>query len=235
MSEEKKYKDIELRSEKVRNIVGKTPPIFLRIGISVITLIIISTILIAYFTPFPQYKIISVQFYSNPLIQTDKAVESGIFFSTLDTTFIFADKEIGWMQEQNDSIKYYKSKIAGSIILNLDNGDFVEKNDILYTIIPDSIEDLYAISHISIEDINQVKIGQSVSIFLEQGLLIGVISNIFPIPDNGKMTNRKVYKLKICFPINISNINNEILFSNKEYKGKILISSTPILQKILNY
>ena len=57
---EKKNEAIELRSEKVRNIVGKVPPLLLRMGISVISVIIVLMLTLAYLIPYPEYKDISV-------------------------------------------------------------------------------------------------------------------------------------------------------------------------------
>jgi len=57
---EAENKDIELRSEKVRNIIGEIPSNFTNYGIILISLIIVSLFLIAYFMPYKQYKDINV-------------------------------------------------------------------------------------------------------------------------------------------------------------------------------
>ncbi len=44
--------NIELRSEKVRNIIGQIPPIIVRVGIAIISIIIIVFILVSYFIKF---------------------------------------------------------------------------------------------------------------------------------------------------------------------------------------
>ncbi len=48
--------NIELRSEKVRNIIGKMPPIIIRIGISVVFILVVGIILAAYFVKY-DYRI----------------------------------------------------------------------------------------------------------------------------------------------------------------------------------
>jgi len=68
MPEENKYKDIELRSEKVRKIVGKVPPLLLRIGIFVVAVILLLILALAYFIPYPEYKNITVRLYSDTII-----------------------------------------------------------------------------------------------------------------------------------------------------------------------
>jgi hypothetical protein len=47
-------KDIELRSEKVRNIVGQMPPALLRRGITIISLALVLLFVSAYFIPYPE-------------------------------------------------------------------------------------------------------------------------------------------------------------------------------------
>ena len=46
--------NIELRSEKVRNIIGKVPPEIIRTGIGDITVILLILILAAFFIPYPE-------------------------------------------------------------------------------------------------------------------------------------------------------------------------------------
>lgn len=45
------FNNIELRSEKVRNIIGKVPPEIIRTGIGDITVILLILILAAFFIP----------------------------------------------------------------------------------------------------------------------------------------------------------------------------------------
>lgn len=46
--------NIELRSEKVRSIIGKIPPVLLRVGIMIITTVIIIILALMYSIPYPQ-------------------------------------------------------------------------------------------------------------------------------------------------------------------------------------
>lgn len=48
--------NLELRSEKMRNIIGKIPPFLLRKGIAIITIVIITLLCLMYFIPYPQNK-----------------------------------------------------------------------------------------------------------------------------------------------------------------------------------
>lgn len=48
------HEKIELRSEKVRNIIGRIPPILIRSGISFMSVIIFALLLAAWFVPYPE-------------------------------------------------------------------------------------------------------------------------------------------------------------------------------------
>lgn len=56
----KQEQNFELRSEKVRSIVGQIPPLLVRIGITVMTLVIIVIVSLMYFIPYPQTKKLDV-------------------------------------------------------------------------------------------------------------------------------------------------------------------------------
>ena len=45
----KDYEQIELRSEKVRNIIGRSPPLLIRCGITIITVLLASLAVVGYF------------------------------------------------------------------------------------------------------------------------------------------------------------------------------------------
>lgn len=56
-------KDIELRSEKVRNIIGQIPPIIIRIGIAVICMVVFTLLAGAYLFKFDYIIKIPVKLY----------------------------------------------------------------------------------------------------------------------------------------------------------------------------
>lgn len=47
-------RSIELRSEKARNIIGKVPPMLLRIGTMIITSVVVVILALMYYIPYPQ-------------------------------------------------------------------------------------------------------------------------------------------------------------------------------------
>lgn len=60
----KEPKEIELRSEKIRIIISKMPPLLLRIGISVIAYVLLLIFGLLYFIPYPQTVGFPVKIYS---------------------------------------------------------------------------------------------------------------------------------------------------------------------------
>ena len=53
---EKESENIELRSEKVRNVIGKVPPRLVSLGTVVITIIVLALAVAFYKIPYPIYK-----------------------------------------------------------------------------------------------------------------------------------------------------------------------------------
>lgn len=51
---EKNYEQIELRSEKVRNIIGRIPPLLIRSGITLIALLVTALAAATCFIPYPE-------------------------------------------------------------------------------------------------------------------------------------------------------------------------------------
>jgi hypothetical protein len=62
---EKQIIDIELRSEKVRNIIGKIPPLLIRSGISLMTFIIVALLFAGWFISYPESLNVPVEIKSN--------------------------------------------------------------------------------------------------------------------------------------------------------------------------
>lgn len=224
-----KNKNIELRSEKVRNIVGKVPPRLLRVGILIISFVIICILTLAYFIPYPQYRDIPVTLYSNPPIQTIIARNSGLFYSNIDREFVSNGERICNIKNDNDSIFDFYSKISGKILFNTDNGNYIQQNNILLSIIPDSLGYVYGIGLIPFDEIDTIYKGQKVTITYKGEYIIGEVINIYPIPEKGRF-----YKIEINFSDIVNDEDKTILLPNYIYSAKILISDKPLLKQVLN-
>jgi|GEM_PF-2380939 len=221
-------KDIELRSEKVRSIIGQIPPRLLRIGISIISLVVILASIAAYTIPYPEYQPISITLYTNPNYQFEKVHRSGIIFIDTNKTQALLNEQIGILKTGEDSM-VYKAKANGKILYNCSNGDYLEDKDIIFSIIPDSIDSLYGICYLSSDQIKYIRENENIEILLNNKSFKSKISQIYPI---NKIENNEIsYKVRVSFH-DATNTHKHL--NNKELTGSILISNTPILRKILH-
>lgn len=228
-------KYIELRSEKVRNIVGKIPPRLLRVGISTISLIILITLVIAYFIPYPQYKVYAVKIYSQPITQIVAAPESGVASIDINSNNVLKGQQVCTLRLNPDSIIRFYSNISGQLLYNCNNENYIEQKNIIFTIIPDSIDSIYGICYIPCDEISNIKKGMEITISSAGQILTGYISEIYPIIEVNSTTKIPAYKIKIEFSDPILSDMEKLLFLQKmEKKGKILVSNKPILRSILN-
>lgn len=157
-------KDIELRSEKVRNIVGKVPPLLLRKGIVIISLVILFFVTGAYFMPYPETFHAKAKIITMPSVELIKAPCSGItYLSETEQPRVSKDQKLGSLFVK-DSLVNLTSPIRGKLIVNSINGGFVEQGDILFAVIPDTITTLYCRGYIPGEVINRIRVGQKVDV-----------------------------------------------------------------------
>jgi hypothetical protein len=229
MSEETIHKGIELRSEKVRNIVGQVPPFLLRKGILIISFAIFLLLGIAWFLPYPETIPVDVNLYSEPQTRMICAPEDGVFQYDHHS-------EIGYLRTFRDSIIKIQSPYSGSVILNCKNNSPVNKGDILYTVIPDSIHDLSAIGYVTGNEAGKVPRNQKVemeisgSFFQEPITVNGSVLKIYPIPNSDR------YKIDIEITDShrsqlVKKLKSPILLQGK---GKITVSDQSILKRFLN-
>jgi hypothetical protein len=245
MPMDNKNKDIELRSEKVRNIVGKIPPLLLTIGIFVISVIIMLVLALAYFIPYPEYKGITVSLYCDTPVFILKSPNSGLYHTALLNQYMKKGHQTGALVLESDSnvvIPTY-ADISGYVYYQCDTRTRVKKGDILYTIIPDTISEIYGICSISCDEIGKIQKGQKVSVLLENKLkgfeeitflVSGQVSKIYPIAGSDSITHENFYSVEISdFPDSLRMCEDKyFLFPNLKFKGKILLSDKPLLKKI---
>lgn len=238
----KNIKDIELRSEKVRNIVGKVPPLLLRIGIAIISIIIILLLIAAYFLPYRKYKNVEVELFCRPGYQSIIMPEAGNVFMSTSMIHVKQGQQICYIQTEVDSVIRYYAHFDGNVLFNTSHGDFLRKGGHIYTIIPDSIRSVYGTAYITEEDITRINTGQpvnfipiSASPYIDDHL-VGYISKIYSIPSVDNRQGKALYKVEIEFLVYKPVIHNSSCPSfspNIKGKGQILISEKPIIQRIL--
>lgn len=236
-----KNKNIELRSEKVRNIVGKVPPLLLRTGIAVISIILISLLITAYFIPYREYRTVEVELFCRPGYQSITMPEDGNVFMTVSSIQVQRGQQMCYIQTVTDSIIKFYSGLNGKISLNVLPGDFLRKGEPVYTIIPDSITAVYGVTYIAEKDIARISVGQQVGFIpisadpTIAGRLEGTVSKIYPV---SSINNRgeSQYKIEIEYSGYKPTIRDSSFPSfspNVKGNGQILISDKPVLKRIL--
>ncbi|MDR0602770.1 MAG: HlyD family efflux transporter periplasmic adaptor subunit [Bacteroidales bacterium] len=225
-------KDMELRSEKVRNIVGQIPSYFLRTGIFIISITIFSLLLISCLISYEEYEIVLSELHCRPAYQTGQMLENGNFYITVSHENIHEKQCAGYIKDGKDSIIRLYSHVNGKITYNCKTGDYLKKNDIIFSIIPDTIAQVLAVSYIASDKICKIKINQNVILYLANGNNVkGYISYIYPIVIADSITNNLNYKVEA-----ILNYDKNIDLSQIEvtHKMKILVSKKTLLKKILS-
>ncbi|MFR3217442.1 MAG: HlyD family efflux transporter periplasmic adaptor subunit [Dysgonomonas mossii] len=240
----KNIKDIELRSEKVRNIVGKVPPLLLRMGIVVISIIIISLLIAAYFLPYRESKSIEVELFCRPGYQSIIMPEDGNVLMSTSMIHVKQGQQICYIQTEVDSVIRYYAHFEGKVLFDASYGDFLRRGEHIYTIIPDSIKSVYGIAYITEENIARIDSGQPVSFIPKptspyiDDRLAGYISRIYPVLSQDGCQGKTLYKVEIEFPGYKSSLDDSTFpsfTSNIKGYGQVLISDRPILRRILRF
>lgn len=222
-------KDIELRSEKVRNIVGKVPPLLLRIGIAVISLVIILFIIGSYFMPYPETVETKVKISSIPTIELIRAPRDGmICLSKTQDNRISKDQKLGYLFV-NDSLLDLISPVQGKVIANSVNENFVEQGDLLFAIVPDTFTTLYCRGNIPGEMMHKIKIGQRVDAKIaNKSIAHGHISQLYPLPVD---TSQNLYRIDVLLEKWPSYNTTESFFQSAD--AIVYISNKSVLSRFL--
>lgn len=240
----KNIKDIELRSEKVRNIVGKVPPLLLRIGIAVISIIIILLLIAAYSLPYREYKKVEVELFCRPGYQSIAMPEDGNVFMTTSMIQVKQGQQICYIRTGMDFLIKFHAYFEGKVLFETSYGDFLRKGDQIYTIIPDSIKSIYGTAYVVEDDIARIDRGQPVGFISTpsspyiDGRLTGYVTKVYPTPSVNKNLGKTVYKVEMEFPEYkpaIYDSSFPSFSSNIKGEGQILVSDKPILQRILRF
>ncbi|MDR2065060.1 MAG: HlyD family secretion protein [Prevotellaceae bacterium] len=214
-------KNIELRSEKVRNITGKIPSVFIRYGIGIVALTLLVLLIISLIVPYREIVNLSITFYSEPNTELIKSPHSGT--AIIDTAGLQKDSVQVYIQTKNNIYAIYRHA-AKNILFSVKNRQFVDKNEILFIINPGDNFKIFGIADITKNDSKKIKTGQAVNIIAVDDINIqGVISDIYAInPEQSK------YRLKISI-----DRTDKIYFDSK-YEGNIVISEKTLFYKIFN-
>ncbi len=223
MSTEKK--DLNIRSEKVRDIVGEIPSTIMRYGLYVIFLFI--TLIFVCLYTIPVYE----QYTTNVIIKSipesnilSAHIDGQINYFINDNYDIKIDDKIGRIVNSDTTYIIY-SKTSGKIVLNQKDKTQIVKDDILCKIKPNHIQYFYGEILVPISFINKDYNSFDVEIITHEGSTIkGKITHIYEILVNEG--SNQLYKA------NISIDNKDYLPTNLVCKTIITINKERLINKI---
>lgn len=213
---------IELRSEKVSNIMGQIPSRLIRYGMLLIIIIILMIFSIAYILPYKETLPLIVSIKTNSQVKIIRTLTSGkcILVNSNDT--VSANETLNYIIS-SDSLYKITAPISGKLIRNITNDEYVNCNKVLY-IIKSKYYYQYGESIISSELIHKIKIGYKVILKMHNMEIIGYVKDIHPITDGN---NNKII---------ISFIDsNTVLQPNKNYSAEIGLSNISLLKKFFSF
>ncbi|MDR3286935.1 MAG: hypothetical protein LBT27_05790 [Prevotellaceae bacterium] len=216
-------KNIELRSEKVRNIVGKIPPALVRYAMTIIAFVLITLLIISLIIPYRETINLSISIHSEPQAELIKADNDGIII--IDTIFDNNKKpEIIVYEQTIDTVYQLYTHKNGKIKLLVKNKQFVKKNELIGLNIPSENYCIYGLSDVN--ETEKIKIGQTVNINIDNtNQTQGVISDIYKLTLN---TENNKYRLKIDMK------NNDNIQPESILKGIVIFSEKTFFRKIFN-
>ncbi|MDR2953979.1 MAG: hypothetical protein LBV43_02745, partial [Prevotella sp.] len=114
-----KQSDIELRSEKIRGVIGRIPNILVRIGIGVISITVICVLLLFFFLPYSTYLEEDIELYSEPRYYIKRELNAGkISYNSAE--YVNEGEEIYKLFRHSDTI-ISVSPIEGNISFFCEN------------------------------------------------------------------------------------------------------------------
>ncbi|MEG0889982.1 MAG: hypothetical protein RSH25_16070 [Bacteroides sp.] len=222
---EKKDKSIELRSEKVRNIIGQVPSALVRSGTLIICIVLVILFVISIFVPYRETISVQVEIKTYPEAHFIHSSEAGFFLSDSILATIHTGSTIGYIIGKS-STKKIISPITGDILMNTNNQAYIDKGGLLCMIIPKN-HICYGITEIAIEDYDKVKQGNRIIMTLGKGSTInGVIEKRYPLSDN-----QYSHKVKIKFEKDT--LEDKLAISTIK-NAKIILNDVSILKKFVS-
>lgn len=217
--------NIELRSEKVRNVIGQMPSLLQRTGIGIIAGVLLVLILILAFLPYKETLPIKLMLHSAPAIETLKAPVAGMVFLEKEYETVYANQTIGHILSDGKLIPV-RASITGIPLFYVSDCDQVKTGSILLIIIPKEGRIAYGEAEIPIEQKTKINLNNKVVLYSSQGnrKYYGRLSKIYPIH-----STQKTIKIRIDF---LEKTPSEI--PHTIVSGNILINETTILKRFLH-
>ena len=213
--------NIELKSEKVRNIIGQIPPGIIRFGISVLTIIFIGLFVGAYFFEYPQKISVETNWQTIPVSQIYKSgSESNYQYLKNDSIYVEKGEALAILLSSGDTLF---SETSGIFYKSSSIRAEISKNNIVFAVIPKKIEAFFPEIYVPDEIKFKLKTDTKILVGENEARII----NFFSIP-----------KYNISAKINVANIEfknknckiNQVFLFNK---AEIILPEKTILNKII--
>lgn len=225
--------NIELRSGEVQELMGKIPPVILRVGISFILIFVILIYIACNIVKYPD--IISFPIVARNVncmseicsLKSGLLIETNIKYGHVNRGSILAKIEVRNV-EKIDTLSL-KSPVSG-IICPCDTfheNDYIEKNSVLCVVV-DSINDkIAAKAYVPIELRNKIYIGMDVETSINNNAIGGKITSIadYANPQKGTYTITMEFE---SFP----QFNHTIIW-NSHVNAKIKVTERSVFEKFI--
>ncbi len=184
---------IELRSEEVQELMGKIPPAIIRVGISMVLLIVVLLIALSCFVKYPEVMTVEAKLYNTNNIMEVRAGASGLYhaFGELRMKRVAkGDTLFGVMANMEDKNIIYKVAETDGYAFPcgiLQDGVFLQK-DSLVCLIADTVQaGLTAMAEIGADARGRIREGMSVEAEVNGLPVNGHIAGIsgYPNPLSG--------------------------------------------------
>lgn len=228
--------DIYLRSEEVQEIMGKVPPTILRWGISCIACILLSVLVGSFFFEYPETissevvissTILSVEISPNDNGRlVDVCAYNGSRIEMGDTLAVLSTGEV------------IKAPISGIIgfIKPCEVNSTIRAGDALFSILPDSIGQVFAQARVAKKDALRIRVGQETIIRLDGysseplDVIRGKVAEISLIPDS-----EGYCYIKIDLPQERVDDTQSLLSSIYQMRGmtEIIVNRKKLAEKVI--
>lgn len=223
-----KNENLDLKSDKVRSIIGRIPSRLLRQGSSVISLLILCMIVLAYTLPYYDYRSLDVSIQCVPKIHLLYAPCEGVYINIKKDSLYLGDTYGIILTTDNHLVKLITPS-NGALHESVINNTYIKSEQIIGCIIPSKIEQITAIAYVDTNEISTFKINQNASLQFDS--IEGEIKFQGKIL---KMIDTKRGKYMMQFQIDTDLDNNSFIESiSYNGKAKVLISDTPIAKRLL--
>jgi|GEM_PF-1377692 len=222
---EKKDRSIELRSEKVRNIIGQIPPVLIRSGTLIICVVLLVLLAISAFIPYRETISIQVKIGASPEACYIRSPEDGFFVSDSIPVAIDAGAIIGYIICK-DSIEKIISPVKGEFLMNVRNMESLSKGTLLCAVISKE-QACFGFAEVSTDNYHKIREGNKIVMALSRDKMVeGIIEKVYPLSDN-----QNSHTVKIAFDERALPDRQAI---GTVYNGKVILRDTPVLKKFVS-